>query len=264
MTALMGGGVTLPPFYNLHYFDSIGSTSVELRSQADSGAAEGTIIWSKQQNSGVGRRGRSWSSPAGNLYCSILLNPQKPAFEAAQLSFVAAVALHQAINGILPTEQTLTLKWPNDVLLNGHKLAGILLESKSSSDGVVDWVLIGSGVNVALYPANTDGLPAISLKSVGATVSVAGVLDAYATALLEWYFIWKDKGFAPIREAWLKNAHGLGDPIRVQMPSTTHFGIFSGLDQNGVLQLTKDDGTIMPISTGEIFAAPNTDQKPCC
>lgn len=249
-----GGGVSLPPFFDLQYFESIGSTSDELRQQADAGTVEGTLIWAKQQNAGVGRRGRSWVSPVGNLYCSVLLRPEKPAFEAAQLSFVAAVALHQAISSFLPSGNHLRLKWPNDVLLNGRKLAGILLESKSKSEGVVDWLIIGTGVNISEYPVKTDGLAAISLKSAGVTVPVAALLDRYAMALLEWYFTWKNQGFDPVRKAWLENAHGLGEPIKAQMPRETFFGIFSGLDENGVLQLTQDDGTIMPISTGEIFA----------
>lgn len=248
-----GGGISLPPFFDLQYFASIGSTNVHLRELADKGAAEGRLIWAGAQHGGVGRRGRHWSSPEGNLYCSLLLRPDKSVAEAAQLSFVTAIALHEAVMSFLPLQTALELKWPNDILLGGRKLAGILLESKSRTNGTVEWVVIGTGVNVASHPDVTDGLDAISLKTAGTTVSSGALLERYATAILKWYFLWLEQGFEPVRRQWLAHGHGLGKRLTVRLPSQTFEGIFDGLDEKGVLQLRTDDGKIVPVSAGEVF-----------
>lgn len=253
MTGISGGGISLPPFFDLQYFDSIDSTNLHLRELAEKGAREGSLIWAGIQQSGVGRRGRHWSSPAGNLYCSLLLRPAKTVSEAAQLSFVTAVALEEAIASFLPGGVQPGLKWPNDILFDGRKLAGILLESKSRADGQVDWVIVGTGVNIASYPDVTDGLEAVSLKSAGGNVKIAVLLERYASSMLKWYFLWLEQGFAPVRTAWLAHAHGLGKRLKVRLPSRTFEGVFSGLDEKGVLQLTTDDGKIIPVSAGEVF-----------
>ncbi|TNE38483.1 MAG: biotin--[acetyl-CoA-carboxylase] ligase [Alphaproteobacteria bacterium] len=220
---------------------------------AEAGAPEGVIVWSKRQEQGVGRRGRDWASPEGNLYCSLLLRPDCSPAEGATLSFLIAVALHKAIEPFLKLGTDIHLKWPNDILINGRKTAGILLESKTGPTGRLDYVIVGTGINIATYPEVTDGLPAISLKSVGAAVKVEQLLSAYGYSFLESYMTWKEQGFAGIRADWLSRATGLGGRITVRLSNATLEGIFTGLDERGALILTLDNGEQKMITAGEVF-----------
>ncbi|MBL4739536.1 MAG: biotin--[acetyl-CoA-carboxylase] ligase [Sneathiella sp.] len=248
-----GGGLTLPPFFSLSAFDTIGSTNEYARELADQGAIEGQLVWSRVQEQGVGRRGREWTSPEGNLYCSLLIRPDCTAAEGAKLSFLVAVALHKTLHEFLPMGSDLALKWPNDLLVNKQKIAGILLESKSNASGNLDWLVIGTGVNIENYPKVTEGLPATCLKKEGGRGSVNRVLESYCLNLLELYTIWQEDGFEPIRQMWLKRATGIGSPIIVRLADKEFSGIFSGLDPSGALILTDNDGSIKHVTAGEIF-----------
>ncbi|WP_293960961.1 biotin--[acetyl-CoA-carboxylase] ligase [Sneathiella sp.] len=250
------GGIDLPPFFKLTAFETVGSTNVEARHLAESGAPEGQIVWAKRQEQGVGRRGRSWVSPEGNLYCSLILRPDCDPAAAARLSFLVALAIRQAIATFLNPETSLRLKWPNDVLIDGRKSAGILLESKVKPDGLMDYVIIGTGINIASYPQVTDGLPAISLAEAGAKVTVESFLSAYSYAFLELYTTWKQYDFAPIRELWLSHATGVGERITVKLSDETLEGTFAGLEENGALALILDSGERKLISAGEVFIVP--------
>ncbi len=247
------GGIDLPPFFTLSAFETIGSTNIYARELADKGAAEGQLVWSLIQEQGVGRRGRGWTSPRGNLYCSVLLRPDCTASEGAKLSFMVAVALHRALVDHLPEDRKTSLKWPNDLLINRKKLAGILLESKSDASGRLDWLVIGTGVNIASYPKKTEGLPATSLKNEGATLNVQKVLEGYAFHLLDLYTLWKENGFEPVRQAWLAAAGGIGERITVRLPGEEFGGLFTDLDPDGALVLKQDDGSVRLINAGEVF-----------
>ncbi|PHQ69705.1 MAG: biotin--[acetyl-CoA-carboxylase] ligase [Sneathiella sp.] len=257
MISPVGGGIVdLPPFFSLSAFDTVGSTNLEARKQADAGMPEGKIVWSRRQEQGVGRRGRNWSSPEGNLYCSLLLRPECDPLTGATLSFLIAVALHKAISSALPVGSDIKVKWPNDILINGKKSAGILLESKTRVDGTLDYVIVGTGVNIAAYPKDTDGLPATSIKAAGGNVTIELLLSRYAHHFLESYMIWKADGFAPIRAEWLIRAAGLGQKISVKLSDMPLEGVFSGLDETGALILTLDDGKTKRITAGEVFIVP--------
>src|SRR5262249_37150170 len=199
-------GMTAPPrlptFYRLVAFDAIDSTNEEAKRRAREGAAEGLLVWAKEQLAGRGRRGRSFASPPGNLYMSVLLRPERTPVAAAQLSFAAALAVGEAAAALLPDAARLRYKWPNDVLVDGRKLSGVLLESQASSEGRLDWLVIGMGVNLASHP---DGLefPAISLAAAGAVVTVEGLLVAVAERFLFWDEHWRRAGVASLREPWL-------------------------------------------------------------
>ncbi|MDF2368689.1 biotin--[acetyl-CoA-carboxylase] ligase [Sneathiella sp.] len=253
MIQTSNGGIDLPPFYKLTVLDTVGSTNTEARKLADAGEGEGAIVWAKRQEQGVGRRGRQWSSPEGNLYCSLILRPECDPAAAARLSFLVALAFHKALAPFLGKDASIKLKWPNDVLINGRKLVGILLESKMKQNGMMDYVIAGTGVNIATFPTHTDGLPAISLNEVGVSLTVADVLSAYACALLDLYTTWRQEGFVPIREEWLAHATGLGGRITVRLSNETLEGVFSDLDKNGALVLTMDNGERKLITAGEVF-----------
>jgi BirA family biotin operon repressor/biotin-[acetyl-CoA-carboxylase] ligase len=245
--------IELPSFYRLVRHERIASTNDEAKALATNGAPAGTLVWARAQSAGRGRQGRNWVSPPGNLYLSLILRPVVPVAVAAQLGFVAALAVSDACLAVAP-EADIALKWPNDVLLNGRKLAGILLESQASGQGKLDWLVVGIGINLATYPVELD-YPATALAAAGADTTPETLLPALAEAFLRRYQQWDDSaGFAAIRDAWLARARGLGQPIRVRLPGDTLDGTFAGLDSDGALLLDRPDGR-RRIASGEVFPA---------
>jgi BirA family transcriptional regulator, biotin operon repressor / biotin---[acetyl-CoA-carboxylase] ligase len=243
----------LPAFFSPLHFETVDSTNEEAKRRALAGAPEGLLIWADRQTAGRGRQGRQWHSPPGNLPMSILLRPDRVAAETAQLSFAAALAVGEAVAPLLPDPASLRYKWPNDVLVDGAKLAGILLES-SSSGGAVAYLVVGIGINIAAAPTKTE-TPATSLAALGAgKISSREMMACVAGRFLDWYMIWKDEGFAPLREAWLKRAHGLGSEIRVRHARTELRGRFVDLDPDGALVLETERGR-EHITAGAVFPA---------
>ncbi|HEY3919071.1 MAG TPA: biotin--[acetyl-CoA-carboxylase] ligase [Stellaceae bacterium] len=243
----------MPPFYRLVGHERIASTSDDAKALAAAGAPAGTLVWARVQTAGHGRQGREWVSPAGNLYASLILRPAVPVAAAAQLGFVAALAVGEACLSAA-SEAAIEFKWPNDVLLAGRKLAGILLESQSKAQSGIDWLVLGIGVNLATYPVAV-GYPATALAATGADIAPEAMLAALAAAFLRWYERWDEgAGFAAIRAAWLARARGLGQSIRVRLPTSTADGIFAGLDKDGALLLDSAAGR-RRIAAGEVFPA---------
>jgi BirA family transcriptional regulator, biotin operon repressor / biotin---[acetyl-CoA-carboxylase] ligase len=247
----MMGRPILPAFFSLEAFDSIGSTNEEALARARTGAPEGTILWAKQQTGGRGRRGRSWSSPPGNLYVSLLLRPAVPPAEAAQLGFVAAVGMAEALHAALPAARRLSCKWPNDLLIDGAKTAGILPEAEAAERNV-EALVLGMGINVESHPADTP-YRATSLRAAGSQVTVEALLESLAERLLAWYRRWQGDGFAPVRARWLDFAQGLGEPIEVRLESATLKGRFAALDRTGALDLELADGRHRLVTAGDVF-----------
>ncbi len=245
--------MNLPSFYRLVSRDRISSTSDEAKSLAATGADEGTLVWALEQSQGHGRQGTPWASPPGNLYLSLILKPEVTVAIAAQLGFAAALAVGEACLDAAP-EAEITLKWPNDVLLAGRKIAGILLESQAQPDGRLVWLVLGIGINLVTYPVSA-AYPATALSATGAEVTPAAMLAALARRFLHWYEQWREgQGFATLRAAWLARAQGLGQPIRVRLPQTELEGVFGGIDEDGAL-LLETAGTRRRIAAGEIFPA---------
>ena len=244
----------LPEGFRLHRFETLGSTNDEAKRLARAGAAEGVLVWALEQTEGRGRRGRAWHSPRGNLYLSLVARPAAPPARAAQLGFVAALALGDALLALAGPGLPLRYKWPNDLLLGGRKLAGILLESEMASGDQVDFVVIGLGVNIAAAPRDVE-YPAASLAAAGiAGVTPAGLLEAFARHFSIWLARWRGEGFAPVRVAWLTRASGLGEPVRVRLDHRSHQGRFFDLDDDGALLLDSADGR-RRIAAGQVFPA---------
>jgi len=244
----------LPPAYRLVALDSVGSTMDEARRLAEQEQAEdGTLVWAREQTGGRGRLGRAWTSPRGNLYLSLVARPNCAPAEAAQLGFAAALALGEAIGAVSPPVEV-TFKWPNDVLLHERKVAGILLESRSSATGGLDWLILGCGVNLAHFPKDTP-YPATSMHYEGVPSSVGPeeLLEAFGRHFLSWASRWLDDGFAPLRKVWLRHAARLGEEIEVRLPRETLRGTFRDLDEQGYLLLELDGGEVHRISSGEVF-----------
>jgi BirA family biotin operon repressor/biotin-[acetyl-CoA-carboxylase] ligase len=222
----------------------VGSTNDWLLARAEA-LPNGHWVITDRQTAGRGRRGRVWNDGAGNFMGSVLVKADGP---VQQLSFVAALALHEALAALTGQPARFTLKWPNDVLLDGAKCSGILLELQGEA------LVIGMGVNLAHHPTSTER-PATSLAAAGLPVPTpAALLDELALAFAHWRHIWARDGFAPIRTAWTARAAGVGARIVARLGSESPEGIFTGLADDGALLMQLDDGTTRAIHAGEVFA----------
>lgn len=244
------------PYAGFHIvvLDSVDSTNEEAVRRARQGAPDATLVWAMQQSAGRGRRHRRWISPLGNLYCSLLLRPRCAPPEAARLGFVAGVALAEAVEGVLPAGKRVGCKWPNDVLVDGRKVAGILLESAASPNGDVEWVVIGIGANVAWHPHRSEvEYPATSLAAEQARpASADALLERLCRRIKGWLRVRSECGFGPVREAWLARAEGIGERITVRLDRETLEGVFADLDASGALVLSGGSEPRL-ISTGDVF-----------
>jgi BirA family biotin operon repressor/biotin-[acetyl-CoA-carboxylase] ligase len=243
---------TWPKGYGLKSFDVIDSTNEEAKRLAAAGEPGPIWISAARQTAGRGRRGRAWDSPTGNLAATLMLRPSRSATECAQLSFVAAIAAADMLAGFAPAAE-IRVKWPNDTLADGRKIAGILLESASVGGEAPTWLAIGIGVNLATHPDGTE-FPATSLRALGALAPPADdALLHLAAHFAGWYEVWRGEGFAAIRDAWLARAAGLGTRIRARLSNEETSGVFEGLDETGALLLRENAGTVRHISAGEVF-----------
>jgi BirA family biotin operon repressor/biotin-[acetyl-CoA-carboxylase] ligase len=242
----------LPASHRLVFCETVGSTSDEAKRLAREGASEGTMIWALEQTAGRGRRGRPWVSPRGNLYASLILRPACPPDRAAQLGFAAALAVGDALRQLAPELGGLACKWPNDVLVNGRKIAGILLESEVGEHENIAFLVVGVGVNLVSAPVGAE-FPAISVAGAGCRPpEPAAALEAFAHHFDRWAQCWRAEGFDPLRTAWRARAVGFGEPIRVRLETVTLQGRFADIDQQGVLLLDTPDGR-RHISAGDVF-----------
>jgi BirA family biotin operon repressor/biotin-[acetyl-CoA-carboxylase] ligase len=240
-----------PAGYGLKEFDEIDSTNEEARRLAAAGERGPVWVIADHQTAGRGRRGRKWESPTGNLAASLLLNPGKPASECAQISFVSALAASDTVASFTP-EFEIKVKWPNDVLVGGRKIAGILLESASQGSDP-QYLIVGIGMNLRAYPPDTE-FPATSLTALGLHAPLPRhALLELAGPFAKWYDIWCGQGFSPIRDAWLARAAGLGTRIRARLTNEETVGIFEGIDDTGALLLRETQDRLRTIAAGEVF-----------
>jgi BirA family transcriptional regulator, biotin operon repressor / biotin---[acetyl-CoA-carboxylase] ligase len=241
--------------FRLAAHDVLPSTNAAALRHSFEHAGDVRPLWivAREQTQGRGRRGNTWASPRGNLYATLLLHDSAPPPHAPELSFVAALAVLDAIAGRAPiVADRLALKWPNDVLCGGEKLAGILLEGRMLGETIA--VAIGIGVNCMHHPAQTN-YPATDLAAAGAEISADDLFTALSGAMLERLTQWRrGVGFAAIRRDWLARAAGLGELMRVRLPDREISGRYEGLDDSGCLVLRLADGALQTIAAGEVFA----------
>lgn len=235
--------------WSIEVFDSLGSTQDLAIARAEEGAPEGCVIQSMIQTGGRGRHGNQWVSPLGNLYMSFVLRPMCSPDLAGQISFVIALALSAAMEPYVG-EHKKTLKWPNDILIDGKKCAGILLETGLSEQGVVEKLIIGMGVNIHSAPEDRIGLQAVAGDK---RLAVHRFRDELLVHIADYYEGWKSAGFEPVRRDWLKQAHGLNHKISARLPDRTEKGIFRDLGQDGALMMEVDKGNLITIRAGEVF-----------
>jgi len=247
-------GLRVPAPYRVIRFDDIDSTNTEALRLADSGVREDTWIVAARQTAGRGRRGRLWVSERGNLYSTLLLFPRCDLGTAAGLTFVAGLAILRAVAEMVPDlADKLRLKWPNDLLLNGNKIGGILLESAGRRESGRYALVIGCGVNCAHHPDDA-AYPVTDLGAEGYNFSLDALFEAYAHHFDDARRIWQDgAGFASIRDAWLRHCAGLGREITVKLQNQAFTGIFRGLDSSGQLILGAPAGDDRVIAAGDVF-----------
>jgi BirA family biotin operon repressor/biotin-[acetyl-CoA-carboxylase] ligase len=236
--------------------DAVDSTNAEALRLARAGESGPLWITARSQSAGRGRRGRTWISEPGNLYASLLLTDPSPPDRAAELSFVAGLALHDAITGRIPgLAARLVLKWPNDLLIDRNKFAGILIEGEGVGEGGTMSVVIGIGVNCVHHPAGTD-FPATDLAAAGVRATPESLLAPLSAAMLGRLAQWnRGAGFAAIRSDWLARAAGLGRPIRVAFADHDLAGQFETIDERGRLVLRLADGTMQTVAAGDVSVA---------
>ncbi len=248
----------------LETLTAIGSTNAEARLRAQRGARGPLWITATAQTAGRGRHGRTWISPPGNLYASLLLSDPSPFEHAPQLAFVAALALRDAIVAeAAALAPQLAFKWPNDLLLAGDKCAGILIEGEAAFDSEQAQapkrltVIVGIGVNCTSHPPRsngTDSFPATDFRAHDAEITPERLFRRLSATMCRRVAQWdRSHGFAVILADWLSRAHGIGEQITVRNNGAEAQGRFVGLDQAGRLLLELRNGTLTKISAGDVF-----------
>lgn len=242
----------IPP---IEVLDEIDSTNAEARRRAEAGDPASRWIVARRQSAGRGRRGRAWDSDTGNLFATLTLLTQKSPAEAAQVTFVAALAVADLLEAFAGPG-SVSIKWPNDVLIGGDKAAGILVESGAHPAGGL-WLAVGIGVNLAHAPEGTER-PATSLKAhlrsdVAYPPSVEAAAGVLAEAFAAWQTRWDTLGFQPVLDAWTARTKGLDGPCVARLGHETVSGIADGVAPDGALRLRTADGSLRLISAGDVF-----------
>jgi len=235
--------------WRVSVYETVESTQDHIHEKVLEGEPEGLVVQGLQQMGGKGRHGNQWSSPIGNLYMSILLRPEKSLMQAGEMAFVIGLALSEAMNPYIdPNKHDKRLKWPNDILVDGLKISGILIEADSNDQGDLNALVIGMGVNIFMAPDLAVSISKISEKPIYINV----FRDEVLASIARWYKRWQEKGFAPIREAWLKQAYGVGDEITARLPNETFQGTFKTINEQGAIVLELSDGTEKTINAADV------------
>jgi BirA family biotin operon repressor/biotin-[acetyl-CoA-carboxylase] ligase len=239
--------------YRLVAFEQAGSTNAEALASARGGERGPVWFVTAEQTAGRGRRNRPWIAPRGNLAASVLEVMDIAPARAATLGFAAGLALNAALRAINheTDDPGFALKWPNDVMAGGHKLAGILLEAEAIDGRLA--VVVGIGTNVVAAPTGTP-LPAVSLKALGIETSAEALFAALSDGWAEFRDIWGDGGgFGEIRRLWLQRAAGLGEKVAIKSGGAVIEGTFETIDEQGCMMVRTPAGKLVPIAAGDVY-----------
>jgi len=254
MISFTSSSPKLPSGYRLLRMETVDSTNAEARRRAKVGEPGPLWIWSARQSQGRGRGGREWISRPGNLFARLLIGVNAPQRIAGQIALLAGVIVYDTIAKLIAYEgrSELLLKWPNDILLAGEKLAGVLLENVGSTVENRSVVVIGTGINLASHPEDLPQ-PAISLGAYDIMVTPGDALEVLAATTHEWLARWGEGScFPTIRRAWLDRAGPAGRPLRVKVEGEETEGVYGGLDADGALRLMTPEGEYR-IAAGDVF-----------
>lgn len=235
--------------------DQTDSTNAEARRRAEAGETGPLWIAARRQTSGRGRRGRTWESETGNLFATLLATTRKSPAEAAQVTFLAALAVADLLDRYAPPS-LVTIKWPNDVMLAGEKVAGVLVESGAHAAGGL-WLAVGIGVNLAQAPAGTERPATALAQHLSADAAAPPTVEVAARELAEGFAVWMDRwetlGFEPVLDAWRARTPGLDGPATARLGHETVEGRAEGVAPDGALRLRLADGGLRLISAGDVF-----------
>jgi len=236
--------------FHLLSYQELDSTNEEAKRLAVGGASHGAFVWGKSQTAGKGRSGREWVSKQGNLFVSVLLSPDVALKHYQEVSFVAALAVKEMLEPIVGDEYELSLKWPNDVLLDGKKIAGILLESVSIDNK--DWLIVGVGLNVDSFPKKVR-YPATCLTQSGVQIISAKIaLSRFIHHFVGRYDMWIKEGFAPVRLAWCDSGYRFGKQVAMESGDEHIEGIFADINDDGAMVVKTQSGELREIVAGEM------------
>ena len=237
----------------IFFYSSIDSTNIKAFELARMGEPEGTAVIADSQSSGKGRIGRRWESPPGvNVYTSVILRPDVEPQNAQNLTFLSAVAVAEAVEAVCLRKPT--VKWPNDILIDSRKVAGILMEMDSEADRV-HFVIAGIGVNVnmkeRMLPVPIRTIASSLAEKAGIDIDRTGFVRALYSSIEKWYRIYSSDGFGPVLNAWKGYFDAEGKPIKVTSFNSTVFGICAGVDESGALLVRSPSGAIIRIISGD-------------
>lgn len=235
--------------------DQTDSTNAEARRRAEAGESGPLLIVARSQTAGRGRRGRAWQSDVGNLFATLLTTTRKPPAEAAQVTFIAALATADLLDAWAPPS-VVTIKWPNDAMLAGRKASGMLVESGVHASGGL-WLAVGIGVNLVHTPTGTERPSAALVDHLAADVAAPPSVEVAARKLADAFAVWIERwetlGFEPILDAWRARTPGLDGPAVARLGHETIEGRAEGVASDGALRLRLADGTLRLISAGDVF-----------
>jgi len=244
----------LPLAYELTTLDQVDSVLEEAARRADRGAGEGTVIWTREQSNAVTRRGKTWYSPAGNLHCAVIVEPEYDNATAEQLLYVAAISAGTAIADLVMPMTGLRYRWPNHIYINDLKSGMLQLRTSRENAGRYPWLAIGLNVNVAGHPPNPEPERFNSIHASGTQDVTAGaLLEAYCRHFLSWINRWADEGFAPTRKTWVQRADGIGEDVVLHVGDKVVKGVLREPDAGGRGVVEQADGTTSTVSIGEYF-----------
>ena len=241
--------------------DQIDSTNAEARRRAEAGEPGPLWIVARRQTAGRGRRGRAWESDTGNLFATLLTMTRKQPAEAAQVTFVAALAIADLLDRYAPPS-VVTIKWPNDVMLAGEKASGVLVESGAHASGGL-WLAVGLGVNLAHAPAGTERPATALAHHLRGDISAPPTVEVAARELADSFTAWQDRwetlGFEPVLDAWRARTPGLNGPAVARLGHETIEGRAEGVEADGALRLRLADGSLRLVSAGDVFFGQNLE-----
>ena len=246
--------------YNLITRDEIDSTNLEAKRIVKENRVEDFVIWSKSQSAGRGKDNRKWESGRGNLLLTILLNRKINIKQQPLLSFVTALAVSETLMQLACDSSVnldIKLKWPNDVLVNNHKIAGILLESFNING--VNPLIIGIGININNSPDNINQLATCLVNEGIDKLDIRHILNILMTNFDKYFDMWKEQSFSTIRDIWLSRAAKLNEEIITNDGRSHIIGIFRNIDDNGNIVIETFDGKINTMLTGDVFFGKNNE-----